>query len=107
MSRKSNKLYVFLIYAALALVTFVAYEKIRNHDFIDYDDNEYVFENQHVKAGLTRDSIRWAFTTYHANNWHPLRYYHFSSSWTSDWPVLLYRAKFWSKGLVKGFLIYG
>ena len=63
---------VVLICAALALVTSVAYEQVRNHDFVDYDDKGYVYENQHVKTGLTSDSIRWAFTTRHASNWHPL-----------------------------------
>ncbi len=72
MNQEHKKLHVLLIYAALALLTFVAYEQVRNHDFIDYDDNDYVFENRHVQTGLTRDSIRWAFTAYHSNNWHPL-----------------------------------
>jgi len=72
MDQGHKGLTVVLICAALALVTFVAYEQVRNHDFVDYDDRGYVYENQHVKTGLTSDSIRWAFTTRHASNWHPL-----------------------------------
>ena len=67
-----NKLKVLLIYVVLALATFIAYEQVRNHDFISYDDDKYVCENQHVIDGLTSDSIRWAFTTNRASNWHPL-----------------------------------
>jgi len=73
MDQGHKGLTVVLICAALALVTFVAYEQVRNHDFVDYDDKGYVYENQHVKTGLTSDSIRWAFTTRHARTyWHPL-----------------------------------
>ncbi len=42
------------------------------HAFVDFDDGEYVYDNPHVKAGLTRAGVRWAFTTFHAANWHPL-----------------------------------
>jgi protein O-mannosyl-transferase len=42
------------------------------NDFVNYDDNFYVTDNPEVQAGLTRQSIGWAFTTFHAGNWHPL-----------------------------------
>ena len=58
---------IFLIAATLAV-----YWQITNHEFINYDDGLYVTENLHVKAGLTFESIEWAFTTFHAGNWHPL-----------------------------------
>jgi tetratricopeptide (TPR) repeat protein len=32
----------------------------------------YVTENVHVKAGITTEAIRWAFTTGYAGNWHPV-----------------------------------
>ena len=58
---------IFLIAASL-----VVYWQIINHEFINYDDGLYVTENLHVKAGLTFENIKWAFTTCHASNWHPL-----------------------------------
>ncbi|UCF42822.1 MAG: tetratricopeptide repeat protein [Planctomycetota bacterium] len=67
-----KKPYPLLIYVALALATFVAFEQLRNNEFIDYDDDHYVTKNQHVIGGITRDSVSWAFTTTHAANWHPL-----------------------------------
>ncbi len=67
-----NKKYVLLICAGLVLATVVAYEQLYNNDFVDYDDDMYVTENPHVKTGITGESIRWAFTTGHAYNWHPL-----------------------------------
>lgn len=60
------------ICAFLVLATLTAYWPVHRHSFVDYDDHQYVTDNQHVKAGLTRAGIIWAFTTGHASNWHPL-----------------------------------
>jgi Flp pilus assembly protein TadD len=43
-----------------------------NHQFIILDDNRYIRENPIVNRGLTPTGIAWAFTTFHAANWHPL-----------------------------------
>ena len=67
-----KKPYPLLIYVVLALATFVAFEQLRNNEFIDYDDDHYVTRNQRVTGGITGESILWAFTTTHAANWHPL-----------------------------------
>ena len=72
MDKTSNKHLVVLIYVALALTTIAVFWQVRNYDFVNYDDLDYITENQHVQAGLARDSIIWAFTTGHASNWHPL-----------------------------------
>ncbi|HIJ69765.1 MAG TPA: tetratricopeptide repeat protein [Planctomycetes bacterium] len=73
MIRAGNKLYITLICAGLVLVTFVAFEQVRNNQFVNYDDGTYVTENRHVKAGINRDSIIWAFANIHpSGNWHPL-----------------------------------
>ncbi len=57
----------FLVFAVL-----VVFFQTSNHDFINFDDDEYVRENEHVYGGLTREGIVWAFTTFHSANWHPL-----------------------------------
>ncbi len=44
----------------------------RDFGFVNLDDNRYVYDNEHVTQGLTRDSIRWAFTSLDYDNWHPL-----------------------------------
>jgi tetratricopeptide (TPR) repeat protein len=40
--------------------------------FINYDDDVYVTNNPHVRAGLHEDGVAWAFTTTTASNWHPV-----------------------------------
>jgi tetratricopeptide (TPR) repeat protein len=54
------------------VATFAAFWPVNGHEFINYDDDKYVTENPHVRAGLTGKGIKWAFTTIHANFWHPL-----------------------------------
>jgi tetratricopeptide (TPR) repeat protein len=40
--------------------------------FINFDDQEYVYENPHVLPGLTLAGVRWALVSLDADNWHPL-----------------------------------
>ncbi|MBT3414280.1 MAG: tetratricopeptide repeat protein [Nitrospina sp.] len=58
---------IFLVVATLAV-----YWQIQDHEFLYFDDNQYVTDNLNVKTGFTRESIVWAFTTSHAANWHPV-----------------------------------
>jgi tetratricopeptide (TPR) repeat protein len=53
-------------------MTLAAYAPCFRYPFIHFDDPDYVTENAHVQAGLTADSVRWAFTTFACGNWHPL-----------------------------------
>jgi Flp pilus assembly protein TadD len=59
---------------ALALVAFTvaAYAPVRHFAFVSLDDQVYVTNNPHVRAGLTWAGIIWAFTGSYAANWHPL-----------------------------------
>jgi protein O-mannosyl-transferase len=68
----SKRLLFFLISSGLVLIVLIAFEPLRHNDFISYDDIDYVTMNPHVQSGLTWQSIRWAFTTGFAANWHPL-----------------------------------
>ena len=56
----------------LAAITLAVYAPVGGHDFVRFDDRDYVVGNRHVNTGLTADNVRWAFTEHHAANWHPL-----------------------------------
>ena len=56
----------------LVFGTLACYWSVKSHGFVNIDDHEYIFQNDHVKSGLSWDNIVWAFTTDHASNWHPL-----------------------------------
>ena len=61
-----------LIGLLLALLTLAVYLPVARHGFILYDDDDYVTGNPMVRAGLTATGFKWAFTTFHSANWHPL-----------------------------------
>ena len=56
----------------LILLTVALYYPVHTHPYTNYDDNVYVTDNVHVQEGLTNDTLRWAFVTDQAGNWHPL-----------------------------------
>lgn len=60
--------------AALLLLaaTAAVYAPVRTHEFAGLDVEEYLTGNDAVGRGLTAPGVRWAFTTRHAANWHPV-----------------------------------
>lgn len=63
---------VILTCIALTLSTLLVYGQVRNFEFVNYDDNDYVYANQDVLNGLSWDGVIRAFTTPVSNHWHPL-----------------------------------
>jgi len=63
-----------LLYLSLLLVVtiLIVYHPVKDFGFLEFDDQGYVTGNIHVTGGLTWNNIRWAFTTSHMSNWHPL-----------------------------------
>src|SRR6266568_187139 len=56
----------------LAILTLLAFSPVLTADFIIIDDPDYLTQNPAVQAGLTVQAVFWAFTSFHASNWHPL-----------------------------------
>jgi protein O-mannosyl-transferase len=56
----------------LAAITFAVFGQTLTHEFIDFDDRTYVYENPMVTGGLNLKGIAWAFTHVQNANWHPL-----------------------------------
>ena len=56
----------------VAVLTWVVFGQTLRHDFINYDDPRYVYENTKITSGLNIAGIAWAFTHIHSENWHPL-----------------------------------
>src|SRR3974390_1980705 len=59
------------LYGVLVILTFAAFSSVIHHDFVEYDDQDYVTENPQVQAGLTWSGIGWALKA-HSANWIPL-----------------------------------
>ena len=70
---KSTRHWVTLsVCISLAVLTWIVFGQTLWHDFINYDDPRYVYENTKITGGLSLSGIAWAFTHIHSMNWHPL-----------------------------------
>ncbi len=56
----------------LALATIALYNPVTRAPFLNFDDVVYVTDNSQVRAGLTWNTVVWAFHTSEASNWHPV-----------------------------------
>ena len=56
----------------LVAITWLVFGQTLGHDFVNFDDHVYVYDNALVTKGLTVDGVARAFTHSHARNWHPL-----------------------------------
>ena len=56
----------------LAAIIWAVFGQTLGHEFVNYDDNDYVYENPVVQKGLTWEGFRWALTYGNIGHWHPL-----------------------------------
>jgi len=61
-----------LLCLALVTLTVAVYWPVGRFEFVNFDDTDYVNANAVVQRGLTWEGVKWAFTTGHASNWHPV-----------------------------------
>jgi protein O-mannosyl-transferase len=55
----------------LLLAVALVFGQTVGHEFVQYDDPKYVYQNPVVQRGLTFEGFRWALTASEINNWHP------------------------------------
>ena len=56
----------------LVLATIALYNPISRAPFLNYDDDYYIIQNSHVRAGLTWNTVTWSFHSTELSNWHPV-----------------------------------
>jgi tetratricopeptide (TPR) repeat protein len=76
--REGNAAALSILLGAAVLWTFLP---ALQNGFINYDDPSYVYANPHVRAGLTWENVRWAFTTCDLGFWHPLTWLSILFDW--------------------------
>jgi tetratricopeptide (TPR) repeat protein len=62
----------FVLCLLLVGATLALYAPVAQNDFVNFDDDVYIINNGHVRAGLTWDAVKWSFTTFEGGNWDPL-----------------------------------
>jgi len=63
---------ILIVYILLTVAILAVFWQVNQFDFVNIDDNVYVTDNFHIQQGTTLNRIRWAFSTKHAEFWHPL-----------------------------------
>jgi tetratricopeptide (TPR) repeat protein len=66
---------------ALAAVVLAVFRPVVGNDFVNYDDDRYITENHEIQRGLDAAALRWAWTTSHMANWHPLTWMSHMLDW--------------------------
>jgi Flp pilus assembly protein TadD len=62
----------WIVSFALAFLTVALYWPTLHYPASVVDDPDIAVQNPHVQNGLSREGVRWAFTTFHFGNWQPL-----------------------------------
>src|ERR1700758_3305278 len=69
---QSSRQITLLVCLLLTAGVLAAYNPVIHNGFINFDDDGYILDNPHVKAGLTWSTVKWAFITFDKANWAPL-----------------------------------
>jgi tetratricopeptide (TPR) repeat protein len=59
------------IASSVALVAFIVFLPSLRNEFVNWDDNNYVYDNSFIRS-LDTQLLKSAFMGFHASNWHPL-----------------------------------
>jgi len=62
----------YLLALLLVAIIVVVFWRVAGYEFVNYDDDQYVYQNPHLRSGLSWEGITWAFTSVYASNWHPV-----------------------------------
>ena len=71
-NRTSSRFASFCVCLALIAITWLVFGQTVGHDFVNFDDHVYVYENPRIIQGITLDNVIGVFAHLHARNWHPL-----------------------------------
>lgn len=64
---------VMIVCLFLSVSTLSLYNQTQGYDFVNYDDNFYVYQNQELQKRVTLiDVVAWTFTSYQGGSWQPL-----------------------------------
>ena len=56
----------------LVIAVLLVFGRTMQHEFVNFDDQQYFYANPQVQHGLTWSGVAWAFQSTYAANWHPL-----------------------------------
>lgn len=69
---RSHRFWTGSIIVMLLVLVALVFGQTAHFDFVNYDDQNYVYQNPEITRGISLHSIVWAFSHVHSQNWHPL-----------------------------------
>lgn len=63
---------VLILTITLVVLTLLIYWDVQSYEFLNYDDNEFIVDNEHIRDGFSPDSLVYAFTDINSGIWHPV-----------------------------------
>lgn len=79
-SRGDLKSFLFIA-GTLIILLLLCYWQVWKFGFVNYDDTDYVTQNPWIQKGINQETLKWAFTTGYASNWHPLTWVSHMLDW--------------------------
>lgn len=77
-----DRLALGTVFIVLVSLVWLVFGQTIRHEFINYDDNMYIYENRFVQAGLTWRGLGRAFTFAEIGHWHPVTWIsHMTDVW--------------------------
>jgi len=71
-SWRDSRAAIALVCVFLIAITWFVFGQTVRYDFVNYDDDTYVYANPLISSGLTVPGAIHAFSGEHSGNWHPL-----------------------------------
>lgn len=65
---------VWIVAFFIALITLFVYLPALQNGFVNWDDPDYIYENQYIQS-INFRFFQWMFSTFHMQNWHPLTWF--------------------------------
>jgi tetratricopeptide (TPR) repeat protein len=70
--RLSGPYATLLVCVLITALVWAVFGQTRSFSFVNFDDRSYVYQNPEIRVGLNAKGFIWAWTHFHAGNWHPL-----------------------------------
>ncbi len=70
-SSRTSRDRTYLYAVCVALLTLAAYLASTRNDFVNWDDDKYIYQNHFIRS-FDPEFFRWAFFEFYTSNWHPL-----------------------------------
>ncbi len=71
-SKSSHQLASVIVCVGITIGLLAIYGQTSGFDFVNWDDDAYIYQNQQVLQGLTAENIAIAFTSGQNHLWHPI-----------------------------------